>query len=75
MFLVFPHVGHFIKYFVDNLLYCATHNLKYKSIQIINHCQPAEHEEDAEEEEEEHTGEVIGLPPSEDQVKLLSRSC
>ena len=35
MFLVFPHVGHFIKYFVDNLLYCATHNLKYKSIQII----------------------------------------
>ena len=35
MFLVFPHVGHFIKLFVDNLLHCATHNLKYKSIQII----------------------------------------
>ena len=36
MFLVFPHVGHFIKYFEDKLLYCTTHNLKYKPIQIIH---------------------------------------
>ena len=64
MIIVFPLVGHFIIYFVDNLLYCATHNFE---IQINTNQRQRQRPEDGSEVE------VVATQPEVEQEQQLER--